>query len=99
MSNIYQIDDYNVKSDLFLPEDDKPSTQVQMENHDWQSKHNPSHFVGNYQYDYNWIDELAGAVDVLTKAMILPAALVDKLSSVSEVLTEIYNEACLWKAE
>ena len=51
----------------------------------------------SYQYDYNWIDELSGAMDVLTENMVLPEFLVEELSSVSLHLSEIYIEACRWE--
>ena len=49
------------------------------------------------QYDYDWIDDLAGAVDVLTTSMSLPDFLVEELLSVSIHLSEIYIEACRWE--
>lgn len=50
-----------------------------------------------YQYDYDWIDDLSDAVDVLTSSMVLPKYLTDELSSISVHLSEIYIEACRWE--
>lgn len=50
-----------------------------------------------YQYDYDWIDDLSGAVDILTENMVLPKFLTEELSSISLHLSEIYIEACRWE--